>query len=55
MTHLDLSNENIGDDEVEHLARELRNNKILKTLYLSYIRIGDIGIQHIANAIQYNN
>ncbi|CAM4854659.1 unnamed protein product [Rotaria socialis] len=43
ITDLNLSTENIGGEET------------LKTLYLSYIRIGDSGIQHIANAIQYNN
>ena len=38
MADLNLSDENIGDEEVEDLAQELRNNKVI--LFVDLIFIG---------------
>jgi plasmid maintenance system antidote protein VapI len=52
---LDLGSNDITDDGAEHLAEMLKTNQTLIHLYLRNNKIGDRGIQALANTLAYPN
>ena len=50
---LKLSNNQIGDDGMKHIAALLRNRPTLTTLHLDGNQIGDDGVQQVAKALTH--
>ncbi|CAM4827213.1 unnamed protein product [Rotaria magnacalcarata] len=51
---LKLTSKKLTGQDIEILAKPLRKNRTLTTLYLSENQIGALGAQHLANALQHN-
>ncbi|CAF1312904.1 unnamed protein product [Rotaria sp. Silwood1] len=52
---LNLNSSNLTDQDMEIVAAELEINKALTKLQLYTNQIGDIGAQHLADALRTNN
>ena len=52
---LDITDNALCDDGIQHLAHALRVNQGLKTLYLNSCGMTDVGLECLAKSLQHNN
>jgi Leucine Rich repeat len=50
----DLSGCKLGDEDAKYLAEKLKNNTVVKILYLNSTNIGDEGARYVSDAIKHN-